>query len=392
MPALLKMGYCPVGKIDSPEPDSLIGPQMSPLSLFRHPDFQSHENPESHPERSQRLAAIDDAIASCDHSGQFIDLKPRIATESEITAVHVPSYVQQIATKAAIAHERQSLIQLDPDTFLSPKSYEVARLAVGAGLCAVESVTRDRFDSAFVAVRPPGHHARVASPMGFCLFNNIAIAARYAQQHLGYKRVMIIDWDVHHGNGTQDIFYADPSVCFISLHQYPFWPPGSGSHSEDGAGDGRGYNVNIPLPAGTGDAGYLAAWTALVEPICLRYKPDLILVSAGYDAHKDDPLGGQLLTTYGFASMSERLRELAQRTGAKVVCFLEGGYNIEALAESVVATMRVLGADSADAAACVKNSYTSAKGQFTEGDRPSRALEECVSALRRHFSPYWQGL
>jgi acetoin utilization deacetylase AcuC-like enzyme len=366
---------------------------MRALSVFRHPDFQTHVTPEFHPERPQRLAAIDEALKTCDLAGQFVDLAPRYATEEEICTVHSPDYLEQLARKAKISEERHALIQLDGDTFLSPHSYDVAKLAAGAGLCAVESVTNDRFLSSFVAVRPPGHHARASGPMGFCLFNNIALAARFAQKHLGYKRVMIIDWDVHHGNGSQDIFYDDPSVCFLSLHQYPFWPPGSGWYTEDGAGDGRGYNINIPLPAGTDDSGYLAAWERLVKPICLEFKPNLILVSAGYDAHVDDPIGGQKITTGGYAALSAGLLELSKATQAKVVCYLEGGYNTVALAQSVVATMRVLSAESEERLQEIRDSYSSSQVKnVVKSERLSSDVEERISAVRRHFAPFWKGL
>jgi acetoin utilization deacetylase AcuC-like enzyme len=217
--------------------------------------------------------------------------------------------------------------------------------------------------------------------MGFCLFNNIAVAARYAQKKCGFKKIFIIDWDVHHGNGTQDLFYDDPTICFLSLHQYPFWP-GTGAISEDGRGDGKGFNINIPMPEGSGDRGYLAAFDQIVKPICLEFQPDLILVSAGYDAHKNDPLGGQKISTSGFAMLSQRLSDLSDQTGAKVVCFLEGGYDVNALSASAIATMRV---------SYLIPGTASGLDPITNDDRPHQ-VDEQIAAVRKHFAPYWHSL
>jgi acetoin utilization deacetylase AcuC-like enzyme len=365
---------------------------MRALSLVRHADFQEHKTPLFHPETAKRLAAIDDALSGSSLAGKFTDVAPRYATEDEICTVHSPTYVEQIVKRVKLARERQSLIQWDPDTYLSPASFDVAKLAAGAGFQAVSSVTNDQFLSSFVAVRPPGHHASVSDGMGFCIFNNIALAARFAREHLGYHRVMIIDWDVHHGNGTQQIFYESPDICVLSLHQYPFWPPDSGWYEDDGKGAGRGYNINIPLPAGTGDAGYLLAWDRIVQPIVREYAPDLILLSAGYDAHAEDPIGGLEVTTSGFAHMSARLIKLAHECNAKLVCFLEGGYNLHALGESVVATLRVLGAGSLSEVDEIVESYTSAAGKGARPTDVTWEVEESVNTVRKYFSQYWKAL
>jgi acetoin utilization deacetylase AcuC-like enzyme len=243
----------------------------------------------------------------------------------------------------------------------------------------IDSVT----SSAFVALRPPGHHALAEKPMGFCLFNNIAIAARYAEKSQGLQRILIIDWDVHHGNGTQASFYKDPGVCFVSLHQYPLWPLDSGWYEEDGEGDGLGYNINIPLPAGTGDRGYLKAWDTLLTPIALAYQPQLILVSAGYDAHQADPLADQCLSTNGFAEMSARVDDLARTNQAKVACFLEGGYNAGALSQSVLATIKVLNGDEAIEPGAAR--------QLT-CDRNPDDVDERIGELKKHFAKYWKCL
>jgi len=371
---------------------SYVRSPMRALSLLRHHDFQEHKTPLFHPETAKRLMAIDEALTESILAGKFVDLSPRYATDEEITSIHTPLYIEQIAKRAKMARDRQCLVQLDPDTYLSGASFDVAKLAAGAGLEAVKSVTNDGFFSSFVAVRPPGHHASASEGMGFCLFNNIALAARFAREHLGYHRVMIIDWDVHHGNGTQQIFYESPDICFLSLHQYPFWPPNSGWFTEDGKGAGRGYNINVPLPARTGDKGYLLAWERIVQPICREYKPDLILLSAGYDAHIDDPLGEQEITTSGFACMSAGLVELSKDTNAKIVCFLEGGYNTRALAESVVATMRVLTAASENEIEEIIDSYQSPQGRIEQADDVSLGVEENLEGVRKHFSQYWKML
>jgi acetoin utilization deacetylase AcuC-like enzyme len=315
---------------------------MSKLLLVRDSRFQEHLTPEAHPESPQRLVAIDKALHRSHLIKEVRQAEPRPATEDELSTVHKEGYIEHLREDAERAKKSSCLIPLDADTFMSPETYDTALLAAGAGLVAVDAIKKAHTDSSFVVVRPPGHHALSDKPMGFCLFNNVAVAARYAQKNLGFKRIFVIDWDVHHGNGTQDMFYKDPSVFFVSFHQFPFWPPDSGWYTQDGDGDGKGYNLNIPLPAGTGDRGYLRAWDELLKPICLEYKPDLIMLSAGYDAHQFDPLGQQQITTCGYGLLTQRLLELSQATNAKIVGFLEGGYNTKSLSEAVITTMGVL--------------------------------------------------
>lgn len=368
---------------------------MSRLALIRDLKFRDHQTPEEHPESPARLVAIDKLLKTKDLEDEFQQLPPRAASEDEIAVVHSPSYIEVLKQDADQAAKSKSLIALDGDTYMSPKTYETAKLAAGAGLVAVEAVKGD-YDSTFVAVRPPGHHALQDKPMGFCLFNNIAIAARHAQKELNAKKVLIIDWDVHHGNGTQDMFYEDPSVMFVSFHQYPFWPPDSGWYTEDGKGDGRGHNMNIPLPKGTGDRGYFAAWDQLVKPLCEEYAPDLIMLSAGYDAHEQDPLAQQNVTTLGFAMLSQRLADLRDSSGSKVICFLEGGYNVQSLSESALATMRILNAEGAEASAQVQTSYVipgaiSGENPITQ-DRSPDMVDERIKDVRKHFSRYWHNL
>jgi acetoin utilization deacetylase AcuC-like enzyme len=368
---------------------------MSKLVLVRDTKFQDHITPELHPESPQRLAAIDKALHRTHMLDDVKQVEPRPATEEELCCVHDSSYIEHLKQDGDKARKTSRIIQLDSDTFLSPSSYETAKLAAGAGLVAIEAIKRSDVSSSFVAVRPPGHHALVDKPMGFCLFNNVAVAARYAQQHLGYKRVFIIDWDVHHGNGTQWLFYNDPSVFFVSFHQYPFWPPDSGWYTEDGAEDGKGYNLNIPLPAGTGDRGYLKAWDELVKPICLSFKPDLILLSAGYDAHQFDPLGQQQISTAGYALLSEKLIELSVACQAKVVGFLEGGYNTQSLSEAVVATIDVLNSGKLVAPRTSKESTDKTEPPVVKPittDRNPELVDERIASIKSYFSSYWKVL
>ncbi|MBS2011248.1 MAG: histone deacetylase [Cyanobacteria bacterium SZAS TMP-1] len=368
---------------------------MSRLALVRDERFLQHITPETHPESPQRLVAIDNAIArhALDHDLQ--QLTPRLASEDEISLIHSPAYIEHLYDDAEKARKKDGLVQLDADTFMSAATYETAKLAAGAGLVGVDALVGKQFDRAFVAVRPPGHHALVDQAMGFCLFNNIAVAVRYAQK-VGFKKVFVIDWDVHHGNGTQWAFYNDPTVFFTSFQQYPFWPYDSGWFLEDGKGDGKGANMNIPLPAGTGDRGYLHAFDQLVKPVCLEFNPDLIMVSAGYDAHIDDPLGQQRITTAGFAMLTQRVADLAAATGAGVVVFLEGGYNVRSLSDSVAASMRVLNAASDSELGAVHASYlmpyAASNPHHISDDRSVDQVDERVREVRKHFAKYWTEL
>jgi acetoin utilization deacetylase AcuC-like enzyme len=231
--------------------------------------------------------------------------------------------------------------QLDPDTAMSPGSYEAALLAAGAGAVAVEEVMAGRASNAFALVRPPGHHAERARAMGFCLFNNVAIAAEIALRH-GAKKVLILDWDVHYGNGTQSTFWDRRDVLYLSSHQWPYYP-GTGAPTDVGAGEGRGFTVNCALPAGRTDADYGAVFHEIFLPIGLAYAPDLLIVSAGFDPHQNDPLGGMEVTERGFAAMAARVKELAEQVcGGRLVLMLEGGYDLRGLALSVHACAEVL--------------------------------------------------
>lgn len=369
---------------------------MSTLTLVRDDEFQQHITPELHPEAPARLQAIDKEFLNSSLDENVKQLAPRPASEDDITTVHNAAYVEELEKDSRIAINNDRLVQIDADTYMSPRTFELAKLAVGAGMVGVDSVLETDAQSSFISVRPPGHHALADKAMGFCFFNNVAVAARYAQKKAGLKRVLILDWDVHHGNGTQDIFYNDPSVCFISFHQFPFWPPDSGWYTEDGEGEGKGYNINIPMPGGTGDRGYLEAWQRIVEPITMAYQPEMIFLSAGYDAHQDDPLGQQRISTKGFAEMSQRLLNLAHENNAKLVSFLEGGYNVKSLSESAVTTMSVLNEDKKGSLISDNILHSkpilAATGGGIQADRNPGLVDERIAAVRKHFQPFWPAL
>lgn len=309
-------------------------PTPSGPLLVRDARFREHALP-GHPERPERLDAIDRALTSL--GDRAVSREPRPATDEEILRVHSRKHLSALMDTAGGSHE------LDPDTFASPRSAEVARLAEGAAVDAARSVARGDVRSAFALVRPPGHHAESARPMGFCLLNNIAIAAR-ALLADGLERIAIVDWDVHHGNGTQHAFEAERDVLFLSLHQFPLYP-GTGAVSEMGHGPGEGTTVNVPLPAGCGDREYETGFDGLVLPLLRQFRPELILVSAGFDAHEDDPLAGMCVTTQGFASLAARLRSAAEALcGGRLALTLEGGYDLRALGASVRGVVDVLAA------------------------------------------------
>ncbi len=309
----------------------------APTGLVYHPDCLTHDTGYGHPERPARLEAIVGALEREDLLTPLLRIEPRPAEETWIAKVHRPALIERI--KAAVA---QAPAYLDPDTPVSTESYEVARLAAGGLLAAVDAVMEGRARNAFAAVRPPGHHATPGRAMGFCLLNNVAIAARYAQEKHGIGRVLIVDWDVHHGNGTQEAFYTDPSVLYFSSHQYPFYP-GSGSEQETGAGEGLGATVNAPLPAGSGDEEVLSAFRDKLLPAAEAFEPEFVLVSAGFDAHADDPLAGLRMTDAGYGQLTQIVMDIAARfASGRVVSTLEGGYDLEALGRAVAVHVRTL--------------------------------------------------
>jgi acetoin utilization deacetylase AcuC-like enzyme len=298
--------------------------------------FAEHTPPPGHPERPER-ADVMEAIASRWRERGCQTMEPRAATDEQLARVHDAAYLRQIAATAGRA------VALDPDTFTSPESCDVAHLAAGAAVNAVERVVAGGETTAMVLVRPPGHHAERDRAMGFCLFNNVAVAAAHART-LGLARVAIVDYDVHHGNGTQHMFERDPHVLYVSTHQFPYYP-GTGAADEVGIGDGRGFTVNVPLEAGALDDDYRVAFSEIVIPVVRQFAPDLLIVSAGFDAHEHDPLAGMRLTTPAFAAMTADLRAVAADCcAARMVVVTEGGYDLHALGASIDVVAETLSA------------------------------------------------
>jgi acetoin utilization deacetylase AcuC-like enzyme len=311
---------------------------MTDLGFIYHPDYLKHDTGPNHPERPQRLESIVRHLLPLPLWKQMSHLLPRPAPLEAVVAVHPEAYVESIRRRC-LAGEH---VLDSGDTHVCTASFDVAMLAAGAVVLGVDNVMTGKLRSAFCALRPPGHHAETATAMGFCLFNNAAIGARYAQRQYGVERVAILDWDVHHGNGTQEIFYEDDTVFYISLHQYPYYP-GTGAANETGIGKGEGYTLNSPMPAGSGWKEYEEAFRLKILPALHKFQPQLLMISAGFDAHKDDPLANIQLTEGSFAKMTRYITDIAStHCNGRIVSLLEGGYNLDALARSVEAHLTSL--------------------------------------------------
>lgn len=299
---------------------------------------KKHDPGPGHPERPERYDAVMNGLESAGLVEKLLRFEARSATEDELALVHSRQYIALVEQE--MAQGRQQLSTGDTD--LSPHSIESAKAAAGCVLSAVDAVFSGSLTNAFCVVRPPGHHASADRGMGFCLFNNIALGARHAQCRHGAERVLIADWDVHHGNGTQDIFYEDGSVFFFSTHQSP-WYPGTGDASEQGEGRGAGKTMNCPFPAGSGRSQILGAFQQRLLPAAREFRPDLILISAGFDSRKNDPLGLFLLTDEDFRDLTLLMSELAaERCEGRLVSVLEGGYTLQGLALAAEAHVRAL--------------------------------------------------
>jgi acetoin utilization deacetylase AcuC-like enzyme len=322
-------------------------PGRERTALFRSLTFREHDTG-GHPENADRLVAIETALERLDLLGGRPDIPFTAAPDDVLARVHDPRYIAGIREFAA-----QGGGWLDADTAVGARSVDVATLAVGAGIAAVDAVLDGRAQRGFVLARPPGHHATPSSGMGFCLFNTVAVAAAHALDH-GLDRVLIVDWDVHHGNGTQDAFYQTDQVLFCSVHQWPLYP-GTGAASERGAGRGAGYTINVPLAPGANDEAYLQVFDQVFLPAANAFRPQIVLISAGFDAHANDRLGGMLVTERGFGDLARSVVRVADdHADGRVVAFLEGGYDPPALAASVVATLAAIDGDDASLADALK--------------------------------------
>ncbi|MHC4118317.1 MAG: histone deacetylase family protein [Planctomycetota bacterium] len=300
--------------------------------------YLEHKTTPDHPERPERLVEIVKRLKAESVYSELVKLKPTPASLNWIETVHSPEYVER--ARRSCENNTGYLDSLDVP--ISARSYEAAVLAAGGMLAAVDAVMDKKVANAFCAVRPPGHHALSDQAMGFCIFNNVAIGAKYIQKKHNLSKVLIVDWDVHHGNGTQATFYDDPTVLYFSVHQYPFYP-GSGSRAEKGEGKGLNYTINVPLPAGSGDSVYLDVFEQELQPAALDFSPDFVLVSAGFDAHENDLLGQMGVTAKGYAKLTESVKAIALKCcQGRLVSVLEGGYHLGGLAASVESHIRVL--------------------------------------------------
>lgn len=311
---------------------------MGKTGLVYHPVYLDHDMGPGHPESPNRLRAIMHQLEQSGTMALVTKIEARKAEDEWLTQVHSPSYVLSLNRHAPTSGR----VSLDPDTSMSPGTLHAAYLAAGGALAAVDAIMAQQVDHVFCAVRPPGHHAEAGRAMGFCFFNNVAIAARYIQKKYRLNRVLIVDWDVHHGNGTQHSFEDDPSILFFSTHQYPHYP-GTGRGTERGKGTGEGFTINVPVEAGEGDDDYRAVFQNVLVPAADDFKPEFVIISAGFDAHKDDPLASMGLTESGYAELTEIVAGIAKRHAkGRILSSLEGGYNLTALAASVQAHIGAL--------------------------------------------------
>ena len=304
---------------------------MAKTGLVYHPAYLDHDMGAGHPESPNRLRAIMQQLEQSGTADRLTRIEPRKAEDEWITQIHTAAYLEMLKAEAPATGR----VSLDADTAMSPGSLTAAYLAAGGALAAVDAILSKKVDHVFCAVRPPGHHAEAGHAMGFCLFNNVAIAARYAQKRYGLSRILIVDWDVHHGNGTQHSFEEDPSVLFFSTHQFPHYP-GTGRATERGRGAGEGFTINVPMEAGEGDEEYRAVFQQTLVPAADAFKPEFVIISAGFDAHQDDPLAGMGLTEEGYEDLTGIVAGIAKRhANGRILSSLEGGYNLTALSASV---------------------------------------------------------
>jgi acetoin utilization deacetylase AcuC-like enzyme len=304
---------------------------MGRVGFVYDPRYLGHEMGPGHPESPDRLRAICAQLQSSGTWSRLHQITPRRAEREWVELIHRASYVESLERRSPAT----GYAFLDPDTSMSPGTLDAAYLATGGALAAVDAIMNGDIDQAFCAVRPPGHHAEADRAMGFCFFNSVAIAARYIQQHYGLQRVLIVDWDVHHGNGTQHAFYDDASVLFFSTHQFPYYP-GTGGAMETGEGRGKGLTINVPFSGGQGDDEYREVFQKVLVPATDAFQPEFVLISAGFDAHRDDPLASMDLTEGGYGDLTNMVASIAKNfSSGRILACLEGGYHLQALAGSV---------------------------------------------------------
>jgi len=351
---------------------------MNRTGIVKDERYLEHVMDPGHPESPERLRAVYKMLEEDEMKGRFQTVKPREATREELEMIHSPSYIDLVASTAGKPYFR-----LDTDTSTCPGSYEAALLAAGGFLEMIKAVLERKLDNGFALVRPPGHHAERDRAMGFCLFNNVAIGARYALDKFSLERILIADWDVHHGNGTQNSFYEDPRVLYFSTHRYGFFYPGTGAATDVGRGKGEGFNVNAPFSSGWGDAEYGNVFKTILKPIALEYQPQLILVSAGFDIHYDDPLGGMKVTEKGFARLSQILMEIAEVTAeGRLAITLEGGYDVSGQSRSVKTVLKEL----------AQVSPVDKKDLLEKEEASYSRIEQDVLQLKKIQKGYWKSL
>jgi len=364
---------------------------MNRTGIVRDERYLEHEMGEYHPETPRRLEVVYRMLDDGDMAGRFGEIPARTIEREELLRVHSSGFIDLLA-----ATRGKASTYLDADTQTSAGSYDAALLAAG-GLCeAVSAVHTGVVENAFALVRPPGHHAEHNRAMGFCLFNNVAVAAEYARASLGMNRILIVDWDLHHGNGTQHSFEADAGILFFSTHQYPYYP-GTGSLAETGSGDGSGFTVNAPLPAGCGDYEYSAVFERILKPVALEFDPELILVSAGFDTFSEDPLGGMGVTAGGFARLTGILMEIARACcGGKLAFTLEGGYSLKGLRDSVKAVLNRMAAPEEEGGEGLRTDEGSGgEGSGGEGSGAASAdtgIERLIGEMKKMHGRHWKSL
>jgi acetoin utilization deacetylase AcuC-like enzyme len=351
---------------------------MNRTGIVRDNLFMEHVMDPGHPERPERLKVIYEELDEVRQDLPWVEVQSRPATRQELETTHSPGYLDLLASTAG-----KSRTHLDADTSTSARSYEAALFAAGGFCELIKEVCEGRLTNGFALVRPPGHHAEQDRAMGFCLLNNVAVGARFALKHFAYERILIVDWDVHHGNGTQHSFYTDPRVLYVSTHRSGFFYPGTGRATDVGKGTGEGFNVNIPFSGGEGDREFEMVFEKILTPIALEYRPQLVLVSAGFDIHYDDPLGGMEVTEEGFARMTRILMRISDETAqGKLVITLEGGYDIEGEKRSVKAVLKEL----------LQGSPAFTKDRPAENTVEDSRIEHLIRQIKEIQKRYWKTL